>query len=32
MHWSYDEVQALPIDVYGVLIESVNAGQIKPLL
>ena len=22
MHWTYDEVRALPIDVYGILIEE----------
>jgi hypothetical protein len=25
MHWTYDEVRALPREVYGVLIEMLNA-------
>ena len=25
MHWTYDELLALPVEVYGVLIETLNA-------
>jgi hypothetical protein len=27
MHWTYEDVRALPVDVYGVLMEMLTAQQ-----
>ena len=29
MHWTYDELLALPVEVYSVLIETLNADARK---
>lgn len=30
MHWTYDELLALPVEVYAVLVDELNAEAVRP--
>jgi hypothetical protein len=30
MHWSYEDVRALPVEVYGVVVEMLSAQMKAP--